>query len=187
MINGISTAGLGEFVAETQDDPHEAKARYGVALRWQTGTRGELSALPMHLGAHRITRNFRWLVDEPRQLLGTNQGPNPQELLLSGVAGCLMVAYVVGASAMCIRLDDLSIEVRGALDLRGFLGTDPDASVAFESIDYDVHIDGDGTPEQWHALHQNVIEHSPNRMTIARGVPVRGTLHLASASAELAS
>ncbi|MFO8001534.1 MAG: OsmC family peroxiredoxin, partial [Marinilabilia sp.] len=36
-------------------------------------------------------RNFEIVVDEPRNLGGTDQGPNPVEYILAAYAGCLNV------------------------------------------------------------------------------------------------
>ena len=35
----------------------------------------------MRIGPHRVSRSFSWKVDEPRQIMGNNHAPNPQELL----------------------------------------------------------------------------------------------------------
>lgn len=178
MKNGISTAGISEFVAEVRDNPDEAQARYGVHLEWLTGTRSRVRTLPMQLGGHRLSRDFSWIIDEPRPLLGCDQGPNPQEFMLSAVGSCMMVAYSVGASVMGIQLEQLEIQVHGELDLRGFLGVDDEVPVGFREIRYEVTLSGDGTLEQFHYLHEQVAKRSPNRMTVAGGVPVRGSIRV---------
>lgn len=70
-------------------------------------------------------RDFEFVVDEPQSLGGTDTGPNPVEYLLGSWAGCLnVVAYTVAAEHN-IDLDDLTIDIEGPIDLRGFLdGTD---------------------------------------------------------------
>lgn len=181
MINGISVSGLSEFENETREQAVEGRARYEVKLDWQTGTRAHARAGTMELGPHRLSRRVEWTVDEPRQLLGHNHGPNPQELLLSALGSCMMVAYVVGASTMGIRLDSLSIEVHGEIDLRGFLGL-PGVPVPFQGIETTVRVDGEGTQEQFEELHRLAQQHSPNRMTLAEGVPLRSTLVVGSDS-----
>ncbi|KAA3614418.1 MAG: OsmC family peroxiredoxin [Planctomycetota bacterium] len=176
MKNGISLSGLSEFVHEVKQDGKEAQASYGVQLDWQSGTRSQVTALAMQLGRHRLAREFQWTIDEPRPLLGQNHGPNPQEVLLSGLGGCLLVAYAVGASVLGIQLEKLQIQVRGNLDLRGFLGVEEQVPVAFQEIEYQVHLAGDGSREQFEHLHRQVERQSPNRMSLAQGVPLRGHL-----------
>jgi hypothetical protein len=75
-----------------------------------------------------------------------------------------------------IRLDSLEIRTCGELDLRGFLGLDDQVPAGYESIDYEVLIKGDGTPEQFEEIHQAVIRTSPNYFNISRPVPVNATL-----------
>src|SRR5215470_9104143 len=100
MRNSISVSALSEFVNEVREVPEEGAASYGVRLDWESGARARVQAKTMTLGPHRISRSFSWKADEPRQLLGTNHAPNPQELLLSGLGACIMVSFMAGASAM---------------------------------------------------------------------------------------
>ena len=109
MRNGIPAAGLSELAHEIRDDAGQGIASYGVSVRWLSGTRAQVvTTLPMRIGAHRVNRDFSWMIDEPRQLGGANHAPNPQEYLLSGLGACLMVGFAVGATVMGIQLSTLS-------------------------------------------------------------------------------
>ncbi len=125
MRNGISAAGLSEFAHEARQQPEQSHANYGVTVEWLTGTRAQVRTLPMILGDQSLNRDFRWLIDEPRQLGGSNHSPNPQEYLLSAFGSCLMVAYLVGASVLGIQLSLLEIDVRSELDLARVSGLSP--------------------------------------------------------------
>ena len=89
---------------------------------------------------------------------------------------CIMVGYVAGASLKGINLDSVEIKTRGELDLRGFLGLSDQVPAGYESIAYDVRIKGDGTPEQFEEIHQNVLKTSPNYFNISRPISVNATL-----------
>lgn len=104
--------------------------------------------------------------------------PNPQEYLLSGFGSCMMVAYLVGASVMGIQLAQLEIEVRSEIDLGGFLGVTPAASVPLQGIRYVVRVAGDGTPEQFERLRATAQAHSPNAMSLVNGVAVSGSVQM---------
>lgn len=184
MRNGISAAGLSEFAHEVRHQPEQGQADYGVTVQWLSGTRAQVRTLPMILGDQSLNRDFRWLIDEPRQLGGSNHAPNPQEYLLSAVGSCLMVAYLAGASALGIQLSLLEIDVRSELDLAGFLGTEPGAPVQVKQITYIIRVAGDGTPEQFEALRRAAQAHSPNAMSLATGVAVEGTLIVADNSTD---
>lgn len=176
MRNAISVSALSEFTNEVKQEPAEGLVKYGVELNWETGTRSRAKALSMEVGPHVVSRDFEWTIDEPRQILGTNQAPNPQEYLLSGMGSCILVAFTVGASMMEIQLEQLKVTVRGDLNLSGFLNIDDNAPVGFNRIDYCIEVAGSGTPEQFETLRQQAISHSPNAMTIMKNVDLQGDL-----------
>lgn len=174
MRNNISAAALSEFADEVKHVPEEGIVQYGVGLDWQQGTRAVARARPMLVGNHRVNRDFVWMVDEPRQLLGTNHAPNPQEYLLSGLAACIMVSYAVAASVMAVQLDTLQVDVDAELDLAGFMGIGDCESGPFRRVAYRITVSGNGTDEQLEALGKKAVAHSPNAQTIARAVPLDG-------------
>ena len=182
MRNGIPAAGLSELAHEIRDNPKQGIATYGVNVRWLSGTRAQASALPMSVGAHRVNRDFSWMIDEPRQLGGANHAPNPQEYLLSGLGACIMVGFAVGATVMGIQLSTLEVEVRSTLDLAGFLNVRKDAPVPMTGIEYLIRVDGDGTAEQYEQLRRQAEAHSPNAMSLLQGVPLTGRLAVVTAA-----
>ena len=52
-------------------------------------------------------RSFKFLIDEPAELGGTNEGPNPVEYLLGAFAGCLNVMAHLVAQEMNMELRSL--------------------------------------------------------------------------------
>lgn len=176
MRNSISVSALSEYVSEVKDFPAEGIAKYGVELNWETGTRSRVKALTMEVGPHVVNRDFEWTIDEPRQLLGTNQAPNPQEYLLSGMGACILVGFTVGASIMEVQLESLRVTVKGELNLAGFLGIDENAPIGFKTIQYQIEVSGDGTEEQFKELAAKAVSHSPNAMTIMKGADIQGNL-----------
>lgn len=176
MRNSIPVSALSEYVNEIKEFPAEGIAKYGVELNWETGTRSRVKALTMEVGPHVVSRDFEWVIDEPRQLLGTNQAPNPQEYLLSGMGACILVGFTVGASIMEIQLESLRVTVKGELNLAGFLGVDENAPIGFKTIQYLIEVSGDGTKEQFEQLAAKAVSHSPNAMTIMKGADLQGEL-----------
>lgn len=65
-------------------------------------------------------RDFELVVDEPDDMGGTNEGPNPLEFLLAGQAGCLNVTATKVATDMGIELEDLEITIEGDFDVEAF-------------------------------------------------------------------
>jgi hypothetical protein len=70
----------------------------------------------------------------------------------------------------------LTIETGAELDLRGFLGLDPNVKPGYDAIRYTVGISGDGAPEDFEAIHQTVRQTSPNRFNLAMPITLETTL-----------
>ncbi len=176
MLNGINISGLSEFSNEVKNCPVEAEAKFGVQLNWESGTKSTVTTKTSVLGEHRIIRDFQMGIDEPKQLLGLNSAPNPQEYLFAGLAGCMSVVFMAGASMMGIEIESLQIDIDGGLDLQGFLFTDSEQTAGLSRIDYTIRVKGSGTQEQYQQLISKIIKHSPNYNTIAN--PVEMVPHL---------
>ena len=89
---------------------------------------------------------------------------------------CIMVGYVATAAVMGVNLTGVEIETEGELNLRGFLGLDENVKPGYDSIQYTVHIKGDGTKEQFEAIHANVLKTSPNYFNIAQPIRVNAKM-----------
>ena len=176
VVNGLDLDALGEVVEAIGRDPAQALVRFSVATRWTGQTGSATKVQDIVLGGERIARDFEIRADEPEELLGQNNAPNPQELLMAAANACMTVGYVAGAAMHGITLERLEIETTGQLDLRGFLGLDTSVPPGYEQIDYVVRIAGNGTPEQFEAIHQAVMATSPNYFNLARPIRMNGTL-----------
>jgi uncharacterized OsmC-like protein len=176
MLNNINIAGLSEYANEVKENNIEGKATYGVVLNWVSGTKTTVKTKNMVLGQHKLVRDFEFTIDEPTQLLGVNCAPNPSEYMLGGLAGCMAVTFMAGATLMNIEIDQLQIEVDGELDLRGFLGVDKDIDAGFPELKFVYHVKGNGTQEQYNTLMERVRKHSPNFNTMKNEVRMIGSL-----------
>jgi len=178
-VNGIDLDALGEMVEDIRADPAIATVGFHVTTRWTGQTRSESTVEGYTLGGRRIDRRFKIVADEPIELLGQNSAPNPQELLMSALNACMMVGYVANAALHGIALSAVEIDTRGTLDLHGFLGLDDDVPPGYRQIDYTVRIAGDGTPEQFEAIHQAVMKTSPNFFNLNQPIRMNGRLEIA--------
>ncbi|ANK83466.1 MAG: osmotically inducible protein C [Rhizobiales bacterium NRL2] len=179
LINGIDIAALAGVAEAVAADPAEGKLGFRVTTGWCGATASETRIEGYELAGKHVPRNFTLRVDEPTELLGGDSAPNPQEYLMTALNACIMVGYVAGASMRGIRLDSVEIETTGELDLRGFLGLDPQVPAGYEVLRYTVRIKGEGTPEQFREIHENVLATSPNYFNVTRPVPVEATLEIA--------
>lgn len=175
-VNDIDLTALGEVVEAIQADASKAKVAFHVTSRWKGQTRSEATVGAITLGGERIERDYKIVIDEPTELLGTDVAPNPQEMLMAAVNACMMVGYVAGASLKGIELESLEIETKGELDLRGFLGLSDDVPAGYRTIDYDVRIKGNGTAAQFAEIHETVMATSPNHFNMSRPIRMNGNL-----------
>ena len=179
-VNGLDVDALHEVIEEVRNDPQKGIVEFKVKTAWRGQTRSQTAVESYKLAGKEIKRRFTINADEPLELLGENTAANPQELLMAALNACITVGYVAGAAVNGISLTKLEIETIGQLDLRGFLGLDPDVKAGYESLGYVVRIAGNGTPEQFQAIHENVIKSSPNYFNVAQPVRLDATLKVES-------
>lgn len=121
-------------------------------------------------------RQFEFVVDEPAQLGGTDEGPNPVEYLLGAWAGCLnVVAHTVGEERG-IDIDAVEVEIEGDLDPRKFLGVTEDVRAGYQEIrvHLDVETDADVAPLDGFA--EEVEERCPVGDNIGNATPTTVTV-----------
>jgi uncharacterized OsmC-like protein len=175
-VNGLDMEALAEVMREIAADPAKGRVEFRVRSQWKGQTRSRSSVTSYTIGGQEVHRSFTIDADEPFELLGRNAAPNPQELLMSALNACITVGYVAGAAARGITLEKLEIETSGALDLRGFLGLDASVAPGYETISYVVHIKGNGSPEQFQAIHDTVMKTSPNYFNLSRPIRIDARL-----------
>ena len=170
-INGIDTGALKDAMTAISQDAAKGVCKFQVATNWRGGTKTETRVENWAMGGETKPRGFAIRTDEPPELLGENREANPQEVLFAGLNACMTVGYATCCAMHGITLESLSIETEGELDLRGFLGLDPNVKPGYEEVHYIVRIKGDGTREQFEEVHRTVMKSSPNFFNIAN--PIR--------------
>jgi len=117
-------------------------------------------------------RNFELIVDEPAALAGTDQGPNPVELILAALATCQEITYRFYAEKMGIQLDGVAVTVTGRLDLRGFFAVDEQVRPGYSSIESAVKLDSPASPEEIERLVDAVEQHCPVLDMLGKETPI---------------
>lgn len=119
-----------------------------------------------HTGGHEV------IIDEPTASGGTGLGPNPVQLLLSALGGCMVVLIRSLAPYYEVTLNHLKIDVEGDLDPRGYREEDPAIRPGLLEIRYHVMIEGEGSEENIHALLSHAERVCPVKDTL-KGVTVK--------------
>ncbi len=111
------------------------------------------------------------IIDEPAALGGTDQGPNPVELILSALGGCISVVINMLAPKYQVEIKDIRVQVEGDIDLDGFLEKNLDVRPGLQQIRYHVSVDSPAPSENVEKLIRHMERICPVKDTLA-GVPV---------------
>ena len=102
IVNDVDLDRLQELVTKSETRPDLG---FEVTTRWTGQFRSESRPGPIRMGdGELLERHHVILADEPEQILGSNEAPNPQELLMAARNSCMTVGYVAGAAKRGINL-----------------------------------------------------------------------------------
>jgi|GEM_PF-35975 len=162
-LNALEPAVLATTLAAIAADPSLALVAFRAKTSWEGRFRSQTEVESYDLAGKTIERRHTIRSDEPSELFGTNSAPNPQDLLLAALNACMMVGFVVAATARGVRIDALEIESALDFDLRGAFGIDPSIAPGAPRIRYSIFAKGDATTEQFEEIHREMSAVSPNR------------------------
>jgi uncharacterized OsmC-like protein len=159
MTATASDAALAEYIARIEAEP----ARAAVTL-----TVG--SDCPDAFRCDTTMRKHAMVIDEPKRLGGTDEGPSPVDLALAALASCQAITYRVWAHRLGI------VEVSGDLDQRGFFGTEEGVRAGYGALRVRVSCEGPETQERYRELAEIVDQHCPLLDMYTNPVPVERVL-----------
>lgn len=136
---------------------------------------GTATEVSVRAGAH------HWTIDEPASLGGTDLGANPVEHLLAALGSCTVITFQVWAQQLGLRIDRLQVAIGGTLDLRGFLGLDPEVRPGFPALRLRIEVAGPEREVDYQRLAEAVERHCPVLDNLTAGVPVATTVSIAAA------
>ncbi len=145
--------------------PDDATVTFEATSRQVAGLRSEVSV-----------RQFNLAIDEPEALGGQDTAPNPVELLLASLASCQEITYRLYADALNIPLTQVSVQIAGDLDLRGFFAVEDDVRPGYQSIQATVHLDSPASEADLARLKDTVDRHCPVLDIIKGATPVELSL-----------
>ncbi len=185
-INGVNVDQLVSTIEAIKEKPSLAEFRFRAETEWiegghtRTGIQGFYGA-----GAEDTSRTEPFYLegDEPPVLLGNNAGPNAVEAVLHALASCLAVGFVYNAAAQGIRVDALSFELEGEVDLHAFLGLSDEVRPGYKNISLIYRVESDAPREKVVELCEYVQRTSPVLDILRNPVPVSVKLEEARAKA----
>lgn len=174
-MNGLNTTRMFETVEALKAQPKLARFQFRNSNEWIQGGENR-STIRGFYGAGKEDdsriKPFVFTNGEPPMLLGANEGANPVEFLLHALAGCVTTTFAIHATARGIKIESISTEVEGDMDLQGLLGLDESVSPGYEQIRMKMDIKADCSDGALDELLAYVRKHSPVCETVCRPVPV---------------
>ena len=119
-----------------------------------------------------FTRNHEILSDQPQGFSGENKGPKPSELVLAALAACQETTYRIYAEDMGINIKEISVELAGTQDLRGFMSLNEEVPAGFTSIKGTVFIQSEASKSDLELVQKRVDKYCPVLDDLRRPVDV---------------
>lgn len=114
--------------------------------------------------------NHHCIIDEPQAMGGKDEGANPLGTLLGALAGCENVIANMVAKEIHFDLQGIEFDIRGELDLRGFMG-DPNVRPYFEKVTVNAKVKTTESEERIKELQEKTDSRCPVFTTLkAAGV-----------------
>ena len=154
--------GFEGFQSVFSQEPEKAKAVFRSTSHLVDGLKCEVRS-----GDHSMT------IDEPEMLGGTNQGPNPVEVVLSALGACQEITYRLYADKMEIPVTGVEVEVLGEIDLCGFFAVDDNVRPGYTDIMANVKIESTASDEDIQRLIEAVDAHCPVLDIISNSTPIK--------------
>lgn len=156
---------LGNLIAGIKKNPENAQGSFEVS-----------SVLGEGVVVTNSARQFNFKVDEPEQIGGKDNAPNPVEYLLGALGSCQAITYRAVATLKGIQLDNVTVKTKGYLDLSGFLGIDNKIRPGYKKIIFETIVESNESQETLKRLAEDVEALCPVLDNLSNPVPVEGKL-----------
>ena len=116
-------------------------------------------------------RGFKFILDEPEEAGGMNEGMNPLEGMMCATGACLGIIAMSFAAAQNFTFETFAIDLEGDLDPDGFMGL-ADVPKGFQEVRYVVNFVTDEPQDKCDAFAKFMEETCPICCTLVSGVKV---------------
>jgi uncharacterized OsmC-like protein len=163
-LNGVNTPNLFATINAVGENPPLAKFQFRAKNRWVNGThsRGTVDTFYGAGTEQTHARTFTLEADHPAVLVGNDNAPLPVEIVLYGLAACIVGGIANIAAARGVTLTEVEATVEGDMDLRGILGLSDEVRNGYENIRANFTIKGDAPEEKL----RQIVEQSKARSAV---------------------
>ena len=125
--------------------------------------------LPEGMQVETNSRGFKIMLDEPKELGGTDVAMNPVEAVLCALGACQAIVASAFAAAHKFTYEEFYVELEGDLDPDGFLGR-ADVRNGFQEIRFVMHFRTNESQEKAEAFAEFIEKTCPVGDCLANGV-----------------
>lgn len=118
-------------------------------------------------------RNFEVIIDEPKDLGGSDLAPNPVEYVLAAFAGCLNIVGCLVAKEMGFEIKDLKIDISGDLDPGKLMGQSNANRAGYKNIEVKMTPTCDADEATLNEWLQKIEDRCPVSDNIINTTPVK--------------
>ncbi len=110
---------------------------------------------------------FKMIIDEPKMMGGTDEGPSPIQVLLMSLAGCLNVTGHEIERQKGLNLNGMKIKIEGVMNPCTFIGCSFEERAGFQNIVVNVEADMPGVSDEEKA---NWLEETERRCPVTDNI-----------------
>lgn len=176
LKNGVNVEALLDARTALEAAPEAGQFTWRAECEWVNGVHSRSSIKGFFgLGEEQEHESkFTIEADHPPQFAAEDHGPTPVEIVLGGLASCLMAGVASVAENRGIQLKSARATVEGDMDLSGILGIDADVRNGFQAIRVRFDIDADASREDIEAL----VAQSQKRSAVFDIITNPGAVHV---------
>lgn len=175
MRNGVNVDQLFGTLDVVKGQPELGEFTWKARNTWINGPHNRTTIQTFYGAGGDQERAAPFEVDagEPAILIGSDEGPNPAEFILHAIAACLTTSLVYVASARNVKLNAVTSEVEGDMDVRGALGLSDEVRNGYREIRVRFDVDAEASDEEIQTLLDRAASRSAVFDTLMQGVTVK--------------
>ena len=127
---------------------------------------GEDFRIQAQLGSHHA------VIDQPKAAGGNDEGPNPLQLFLFSLAGCIASIGRIAANQKKIELRGMKVDVEAGMNAAALMGKSTEDRAGFQTFKVNAEIDADMSAEEKQAFLDEVCARCPVHDNIGKATVV---------------
>ena len=119
-----------------------------------------------------------FIIDAPVGLDGTDEGPSPLLAILGAIGACIIAVTRFWAKIMDIKIESLTVNSRGHLNLAALFGIDDKMLPGYDKLEPVIRIKADAPKEKIEEMMEKVFTHCPVITNFSGASPIKPKLQI---------